>query len=135
MDLDDSNVFIAVADDSVADAGSIPPLKNGDKTLARLQYDMIATHPYRYSEPDIAFETFADHKAIASVDRPAARREFFSKGQPCLRASPLAKHYGWGFHKDKEGRVAMYAVGSKEYKRFEKDPRLKHVMAMRSSRA
>ncbi len=27
---------------------------------------------------------------------------FFSKGQPCLRASDLGKKYGWGIHSDSE---------------------------------
>ena len=134
-DLDDRNVFIHVADDSTATVGSAPELKGDEKTLPVLQYEMIADHPYRYSEPDIAFETFADHKHISAADRPMERKKFFSKGQPCLRASALAKRYGWGFHKDAAGKVAMYAVDSKEYERFAHDAGLKHVMAMRSRRA
>ena len=39
-----------------------------------------------------------------------ARKQFFSKGQPCFRASPLTKQLGWGVHCDKNGKVALYGI-------------------------
>ncbi len=51
-------------------------------------------------------------------ERPAARIEFFSKGQPCLCSSDLAKRYGWGIHCDARGRVALLGVDTPEYQDF-----------------
>jgi hypothetical protein len=68
-------------------------------------------------------------------ERDLARDEFFSKGQACMRASGLGKRFGWGVHADAEGRVAIYAVGSKRYQALAKDSGLKQVRAMRSKRA
>ncbi len=63
--------------------------------------------------------------------------EFFSISIPsaCLRASSLAKRFGWGIHADAEGRVAIYAVDSKRYQAFARDPAIAQVRAMRSKRA
>ena len=33
--------------------------------------------------------------------------EFFSRGQACLRSSPLVKTLGWALHQDAVGRVAL----------------------------
>jgi hypothetical protein len=52
-----------------------------------------------------------------------------------MRASPLTKQYGWGAHYDEKGRIAIYAVESKEYRRFVKDKNIKKYSAMRSKRA
>ncbi|MEJ7677002.1 MAG: DUF6157 family protein [Segetibacter sp.] len=61
-------------------------------------------------------------------------KKFFSKGQPCFRSSPLPKRYGWGVHSDHEGKMAIFAVESDEYKNFLKDKNLKHLKAMRTKR-
>ena len=66
---------------------------------------------------------------------PTERKKFLSKGHPHLRVSALAKRYGWGIHNDAEGKVALIAVESREYKRLLKDPRTAKVKAFRSTRA
>jgi Family of unknown function (DUF6157) len=63
------------------------------------------------------------------------RAVFFSKGQACLRASPLVKQYGWGVHHDAKGRVALIAAESPEYAALSASHRLTRVPGMRSSRA
>jgi hypothetical protein len=55
-----------------------------------------------------------------------------SKGHPHLRVSPLAKRYGWGIH-NAEGKIALIAVESPEYKRLMNDPRTTKIKAFRSS--
>ena len=62
-----------------------------------------------------------------------SRKDFFSKGQACFRASPLTKRYGWGVHSDSEGKIAIYPVESKEYKKLAGDENLTHLRAMRSN--
>ena len=128
-----TNTFIAVATDCPAEAGSVPPEKR-DPTLARMQYDMISAHPYRYTSDEILFAIHAARKGIQPAEMEDQRAEFFSRGQPCLRSSPLGKRYGWGIHHDAESRVALYPRETEEYRRLSQDPSLKQVAAMRSAR-
>lgn len=60
--------------------------------------------------------------------------KFFSKGQACLRASPLTKTYGFGIHNDKNGKIALFGMETKEYQDFLKNSKIKKVKAMKSSR-
>lgn len=127
---DYKNAFISVAADCRAAAGTIPPEKRVP-TVARAQYDMIAAHPYRHRSDDILFSIWAKRQGIAAGGLKKAREAFFSKGQPCLRASALGKTYGWGLHFDEQGRVALFGVESKDYRKFANDPGLKQLSAMR----
>jgi hypothetical protein len=128
------DTFIAVAEDSKASCGTPPQPKKGGPSVAELQYDMIAQNPYRYSSDDVIFEVFAQRNDLTAAERPAARAQFFSKGQPCLRASPLTKTHGFGIHSDSQGRVALYGVDTAEYHTLLADPTLKQTKAMRSSK-
>jgi Family of unknown function (DUF6157) len=69
------------------------------------------------------------------ASQPAERKKFLSKGHPHLRVSPLAKRYGWGIHNNADGKIALIAVESPEYKRLMNDPRTTKVKAFRSTRA
>lgn len=128
------DTFIEVAEDCPV-ARAEAPGGGEKKTKAAIEYDLIAGHPYRYSGDDIAFMAHALHKGIPKTAWPADRARFFEKGQPCLRASALGKRYGWGTHHNAEGKVALVAVESKDYRRLAADPNLKHTRAMRTKRA
>ena len=128
------DTFIAVAEDCPVASAEVPQPKGEARTVAIAQYEMIAEHPYRFTSDDVIFEVFADRQGIDPADRPAERERFFAKGQPCLRSSPLGKRYGWGTHHDAEGKVAVVAVGSEEYRRFASDERMTQTRAMRSKR-
>lgn len=134
--------FIAVADDCPAREGLVPPTKPGRKrTVAAIQHAMLAGAPYRYTQEDVLFQTYAEGQGLSPEElaaRGAAlREEFFATPRACLRASPLPKRYGWGLHFDGEGRVALYPVDSAAYRAFIAGERgeLKVLKAMRSSRA
>ncbi|MDF2189126.1 DUF6157 family protein [Paraflavitalea sp. CAU 1676] len=129
------NTFIEIADDCPVRIGEVPPQKGDSKTVANHQFDLIAHNPYKYTSDDILFQVYAIKNNIDRLEQPAARAAFFSKGQPCLRSSPLSKRYGWGIHSDAEGKVALYAVDSPEYRQKLKDKTLQHVRAMRSKKA
>ncbi|MDQ6659807.1 MAG: DUF6157 family protein, partial [Chloroflexota bacterium] len=88
-----------------------------------------------YTQEDILFETYAESNQIPAADRPTERHKFFAKEQPCLRSSSLGKRYGWGIHSDINGKVALYAIESRDYQRLAGDPTLKHLKALRSKRA
>jgi hypothetical protein len=77
---------------------------------------------------------FADRNDLIKAEYIKARELFFSKGQPCFRASPLTKTYGWGIHSDHQGKVALYGMESTEYQKFLKDNTIKKVKAMKSSK-
>ena len=128
-----TNTFVSVADDCPIDTGSVPPEKQ-DPTIARIQYDMIAESPYRYTSDEIVFATYARKNQIEPADLEARRAAFFSKGQPCLRSSPLAKRYGWGMHHDEQSRVAIFPRESQAYQRLSHDPQLKQVKALKNAR-
>jgi hypothetical protein len=128
-----TNTFIAVADDCPTDVGSIPPEKQ-EPTIARMQYEMIRDHPYRYTSDEVVFAIYATKNRIEAADIEAQRAAFFSKGQPCLRSSPLGKRYGWGIHSNGESKIALYARDSDEYRQLSNDTTLKQLKAMKSAR-
>ena len=129
------NTFIEIAEDCPATIGEIPPVKGGKKSVANLQFEMVSKHPYEFSSDDILFSVFATRKEIPKEALEEERHLFFSKGQPCFRASPLTKRYGWGIHSNEEGKIALVAVESDAYQRFVADESVIKKKAMRSKRA
>ena len=126
------NSLITVSPDTRAVAATAPPI--GKASVAELQFAMMHGHDYELTSDDVIFEVFAQRKGLAAEDRRAARDQFFSKGQPCLRTSPLAKSYGWGIHADAEGRVALVAVGSSRYEALMNDDATVKRPAVKTSR-
>lgn len=127
------NTFIEVAEDCPVSKAQIP-LEKKEKTLANLQYEKVSKNPYQYSSDDIIFDCYAFKNDISENEKQAEREKFFSKGQACLRSSPLAKRYGFGFHHNKEGKVALYPIESEEYQKCLKNPGITKTKAMRSKR-
>ncbi|MGU3374962.1 DUF6157 family protein [Chryseobacterium sp. M5A1_1a] len=127
------NTLIEVAEDCPISQAQIPPEKK-EKTLATLQYEQISKHPYQYSSDDIIFECYAFKNDISENKKKEARDQFFSKGQACLRSSPLAKRYGFGIHHNHEGKVAIYPIESEEYQKLFNDLSIAKTKAMRSKR-
>jgi hypothetical protein len=125
------NAFILTADDCPAVVAEVPPRK-AVRTVADISYEMLSSNPYKYTSDDVLFHLYALKNGILESDFEAERERFFSKGQPCLRSSPLGKRYGWGVHFNAEGKVALFAVESDEYKKFSVDDTLKIIKAMKS---
>jgi hypothetical protein len=128
------DTFIEVAEDTKAGSGTKPPSKGDKKTVAEMQYSLLAKNPYKYTSDDVLFQVFADRNDLTKGEYKAAREQFFSKGQPCFRASPLTKTYGFGVHNDSEGKIAIYGVETSGYQKLIKDPKVKKVKAMKSSK-
>lgn len=128
------NTLIEVADDCPAAGGEIPPMKSDAKTVAVIEYEMISKNPYKFTSDDVLFQVFAERKDLTESELEEARKQFFSRGQACMRASPLTKRYGWGVHSDNDGKIALYACDSPEYKKFISDGETKTVKAMKSKR-
>jgi hypothetical protein len=128
------NSFIEIAEDCPVQSAQIPPQKGDDKTVANLQFEMINKNPYKYTSDEVLFHVFAQKRELLENQLAEARKEFFSKGQACFRASPLTKRYGWGLHCNAEGKIALYAVGSEAYENLRNDTNLKTYKAMKSKR-
>lgn len=127
------NTLIEVAEDCPVSRSQIPPEKK-EKTGASLQYEKIIKNPYQYSSDDIIFECYSIKNDISENEKQEERNKFFSKGQACLRASPLAKRYGFGIHHNSEGKVAIFPVESEDYQKLLNDTSIKKTKAMRSKR-
>jgi hypothetical protein len=111
-----------------------PVKKKGEDTNATIQYQMIKHNPYKYSSDDVIFYCYVVKNNIEKDKEDKVRTLFFSKGQPCMRSSPLTKRYGWGVHYDKDGKIAIFGADSPEYEKFSKDKTLKVIKAMKSSK-
>jgi hypothetical protein len=128
------NVFIEIAEDCPATRGEIPPVKGDAKTVANIQFELVSKNPYKFTSDDVFFQVFAQRNDLTEIEYGKAREQFFSKGQPCFRASPLPKRYGWGVHCDKDGKVALVGCDTPEYRKLLNDPGLKIIKAMRSGK-
>ncbi len=128
------NTFIEVAEDCPAAVGEMPPMKGDTKTVANIQFDLVRQNPYQFSSDDVFFQVYAERNDLIDSELASAREHFFSKGQPCFRASPLTKRYGWGVHSNAEGKIAIYGCETSDYQRLVEDQTLKVVKAMKSRR-
>lgn len=126
------NTLITVASDTKAVTATVPPTGKG--TIAERQFEMLDGHDYELTSDDVIFGVFADRAGIAADERDAAREVFFSRGQACMRTSPLTKTYGWGVHADADERIALVPVGSARYRDLLDDPATDKQPAMRSKR-
>ena len=128
------NTLIEIADDCPIEQGEMPPLRGEKRSIANLQFDMIYDHPYTYTSDEVLFSVFATRKEISKRDWEEEREIYFSKGQPCFRASPLTKRYGWGLHCNAEGKIAIIGAETEAYRALQADPAVVKVKAMRSRR-
>lgn len=132
------NQFIEIAPDCPTKAAIIPEDKGGKKSIAAIEYQLLSRNPYGYTLEELKFATYVQHKQLPPAELKAHRKqlwdEYFAKPCACMRASPLTKKYGWGAHYDERGKIAIYAVESREYRRFVKDKNIKKYAAMRSKR-
>jgi hypothetical protein len=126
------DIFILPSDDCAAPA-SLVPEKPG--SIASFQHAMISKAPYGHTSDDIVLAVFADRQALPAEELEAGRDAFFSKGQPCLRSSPLVKTHGWGIHFDAQGRVALVARDDPDFPVLASGANCKVVKGMRNKRA
>lgn len=129
-----TNTFIEIANDCPISNGEIPPQKGDAKTVANIQFEIISKNSYKYTSDDVLFQVFANKNDLLKSEYKAEREKYFSKGQPCFRASPLTKRYGWGVHNDKDGKIAIYGVETAEYQKLSTDKNLKVIKAMKSGK-
>ena len=126
------DTLILPSPDCAAQSGMVPT-KPG--SIAAMQHDRLAAKPYALSSDDLIFGVHAERQGILEADRAAARDVYFSKGQACLRASPLVKSFGWALHHDAEGRVALVDPASTLFAELFDREDITKLAGMRSKRA
>ncbi len=132
------DTFITVAPDFAGEVAKVPQPRGSKKTVAEMQYEMLIDAPFEHTQEDVLFDVWLarqDRGELADDEVQALRDEYFSKGQACLRASPLTKSHGWGVLFDAQGHAALVAVESNEYEQHAANADLTVVPAMRSKRA
>jgi len=95
---------------------------------------MINENPLGLDSDEVIFNTHAIRKDIVASELEKEREEFFSKGQACLRTSPLTKTYGWGIYFNEEGKMKLIDSASDEYQKLLNDESIKKIPAMRSTK-
>lgn len=128
------NTLICVAEDCPINQAEIPPVKKETKSIANLQFELLRDHPYEFTSDELIFQIFAIRNEISMSEFEAAKEVFFSKGQACLRTSPLSKRYAWGIHSNSEGKVALIPSESDSYEKLVNDSKVAKVFAMKSKR-
>lgn len=73
-------------------------------------------------------------KGVEEEDLASFRAAYFSKGQACLRASPLTKTHGWAVHANVDGYIALLSPDSDEFARLQQDENVKKTKGMKSKR-
>jgi len=126
-----SNTLICPAEDCKAVAKV--PEKAG--SVALMQYEMLVGKPYAQTSDDILSSVAAARKGVGDDGLVGFREAYFSKGQPCFRASPLTKTHGWAVHANAEGYVALLAPDDSAFAALLEDETVKNVNAMRNKRA
>ncbi|MBG0817221.1 DUF6157 family protein [Planomonospora sp. ID82291] len=123
MDLNYYDTLIAVAEDCPVDESAVPPAgRDGKKTIAAVQFEMLSGDPGGLTQEDVLFETWVRRQeglgAVTEDERAELRARLFVKPQACLRASPLPKRYGWGLLFDARGRITLCPMESEDYRRI-----------------
>lgn len=133
-----ANTFIAVAPDTSAKAGTVPPVRGGQKSIARLEYELISDNPHSLTQEEVQFAVHTQRQGVPATELNARRAElwseFFSRPMACMRASPLPKTYGWGLHFDADSKLALVALESPEYQQLINNSAIRQLFAMRSKR-
>lgn len=129
-----TNTLIEIAEDSPVFASVIPVVKNDKKTIAQYQYEKLSKHPLKYTSDELLFEIFVERNAISPSELEEEKQNYFSKGQACLRTSPLAKKNGFGIFHNQDSKIKLVPVESEEYQELLKDAAVAKVKAMRSKK-
>lgn len=116
--------FISVAEDCPVVVAQAPPART-PKSIPQIEFEMLIDSPYEFTSDEVLFASNGASKGVSL-------QEWLSKKQPDFRLSPLTQRYGWGVHTNAEGRVAIYAIESHEYRLLSQDPSLTQQTAYRS---
>lgn len=111
--------FIQVAADCPVSEAVVPSSTRPQRTIPQIEYDLLVRHPYEYMQEEFLFAVHTQRLGLSKEEVASQRevlwKQFFIKSRACLRTSVLPKKFGWGFHFDAKGRVALVAMESELY--------------------
>jgi hypothetical protein len=128
------NTFVRIAADCPEAGGIEPPSRGGKKPVHLIQLELLLGQPHHFTHESLVVESELLREPPTGETRAEVLGRIRAKALPCLRCSPLAKRYGWGFHFDGEGKIGIHAGGSESYRKLAADPQLNQVAAMRNKR-
>jgi hypothetical protein len=100
--------LILVAEDCKVDRAKPPPYGGGDKTIARHYYEVLIENPYRYTEEEARHEVHFVRRGRRDLKLPSYN----------IKRSPLVQRYGWGIHRNSEGKLALVPRESDTYRQL-----------------
>jgi hypothetical protein len=114
--------LIEVATDSPAKRSEEPPDSSPEKRVDRIEYEVLAENPYKFTEREFYYE-------VNVVRRKRSDLKIESRS---IKRLPLVKKYGWGIHRNADGKLALVACESSRYKELLADPLVKKTRAYRN---
>ncbi|MBA3390336.1 MAG: GIY-YIG nuclease family protein [Rubrobacter sp.] len=114
--------LIEIAADSHVIRSEEPPYGGTGKTIARVSYEVLAENPYVFSEPEFYHEVH-----VIRRKRPDLRIESYN-----IKKLALVKNFGWGIHRNKDGKLALVPCESERYKELLADQLVKKTKAYRN---
>lgn len=123
---DNVDTLITVSTDNCPGSAAAPPTKSG--AIAQRQHAFLSAAPYTLTSDELLLAIERERKG------PVKREDFFATPKARLRASPLVKKDGYGFHHDGNGKVALIPMESSEYAQLLADSTVTKCPGMRSWR-
>lgn len=129
-----TSTLIEIAEDSPVSKALIQVVKNEKKTVANYQFEKLSKKPLKYTSDELLFEIFAERNDISPSEIEGEKEKFFSKGQACLRCSPLTKKNGFGIFHNEESKIQLIPAESDDYQKLLADDSVKKVKPMKSKK-
>ena len=101
--------LIEVAGDSEVDHAMEPPDGGTKKNIQRIMYEVLIENPYRYTEIELLHEVH-----VVRRNRDDLKLKSYT-----IKRSPLVKRFGWGIHRNQEGKLALISVESDLYRELQ----------------
>ncbi|WP_222433376.1 DUF6157 family protein [Vibrio cyclitrophicus] len=97
--------LILISQDTIATQSEIPPESDA---ITCIVYEVLTENPYRFTEPELHCEVHYERRGMHHL----------KIGSYSIKRSNLLKKYGWGIHKDSDGRLALVASDTDKYVRL-----------------
>ncbi|WP_440890175.1 DUF6157 family protein [Vibrio sp. WZ-1] len=105
--------LILMSQDTIATQSEMPPESDA---ITRIVYEVLTEHPYRFTEPELHREVHYERRGMRHL----------KIGSYSIKRSNLLKKYGWGIHKDSDGRLALVASDTDKYVRLSQTVKTSH---------
>jgi len=100
--------LIEVAEDCPVKCAIEPPV--GDpKTIARIGYEVLIENPYKFTEREFFKEVHFERRQMLNL-----KVESYN-----IKRSLIVRAYGWGIHRNQDGKLALVPMESAQYKELQ----------------